>query len=687
MAPNTQDLSLHPAANAKRARETFTIALAGSPNTGKTSLFNALTGLRAQTANFPGTTVERRVGRLRIADTDVSLVDLPGLYSLYAATAEERVACDMILGKREGVPQPDAVVVIADADNIQRSLFLVSQLTEHAIPVVVALNMIDVAERHGIRVDHEALGEELGCPVVPLVARTGRGVDDLKDELARLVRPDLAEPRPAPPPRTTCDTCGACPFQSRYSWSDGVVARCVTSPRVAPERKTARIDKALTHPVIGLAAFLSVMFGVFYLIFAVATVPMDLIDALFTGIGGWVAAHVPAGDFQSLLVDGIVGGVGGILVFLPQITILFFFLALLEDSGYLARAAFVMDRLMRRIGLPGTAFVPLLAAHACAIPAIMASRVVRNPRDRLVTILVAPLMTCSARIPVYAMVTALLFPDNPGRAATVFMGAYALGITAALVMAWVFKKTILPGESKPLVLELPGYRLPSLKTALIYTYDRALVFVQQAGTIILLISVLLWGLATYPKSDEPAAALAMRAQAEQMMAASAGVNAGTAGEASALLAEADHLTSRNALAQSFAGRIGHFIEPAVAPLGFDWQIGIGIVSSFAAREVIVSTLSIVYGLGEDAGGDNPTGLYDTLRLARRADGTPVFTIATSISLLVFYVLAMQCLPTQAVTKRETNSWKWPIFQLAYMTVLAYGASFAAYRIAIFFGGG
>ncbi|NNE08420.1 MAG: ferrous iron transport protein B [Gemmatimonadetes bacterium] len=693
MSMHTQDLPLHPDANAKRAKETFTIALAGSPNTGKTSLFNALTGLRAQTANFPGTTVERRVGRTRIADRDVSMVDLPGLYSMYAATAEERVACDAILGKIEGVEKPDAVVVIADADNIQRSLFLVSQLTEHSIPVVVALNMIDVAERHGIHVDHVALGEELGCPVVPLVARTGRGVDDLRAELARIVHPEAFEPRPAPPPRSTCDTCGACPFQSRYSWSDEVVARCVTSPRVAPERKTARIDRALTHPVIGLGAFLTVMFGVFYMIFAVASVPMDLIDALFSGIGGWVASIVPAGDFQSLLVDGIIGGVGGILVFLPQITILFFFLALLEDSGYLARAAFVMDRLMRRIGLPGTAFVPLLAAHACAIPAIMASRVVRNPRDRLVTILVAPLMTCSARIPVYAMVTALLFPDNPGRAATVFMGAYALGIAAALVMAWVFKKTILPGESKPLVLELPGYRLPSLKTALIYTYDRALVFVQQAGTIILLISVVLWGLATYPKSDAPAEALAMRAQAEQMMAADAtgeaaggNVDAGT-GEAAALVAEADHLTSRNALSQSFAGRIGRFIEPAVSPLGFDWQIGIGIVSSFAAREVIVSTLSIVYGLGEDAGGDNPTGLYDTMRLARRADGSPVFTIATSISLLVFYVLAMQCLPTQAVTKRETNSWKWPIFQLAYMTVLAYGASFAAFRIATFFGGG
>jgi ferrous iron transport protein B len=372
------------------------------------------------------------------------------------------------------------------------------------------------------------------------------------------------------------------------------------------------------------------------------------------------------------LVDGIIGGVGGILVFLPQICILFLFLALLEDSGYLARAAFVMDRLMRRIGLPGTAFVPLLSAHACAIPAIMATRVIKDPRDRLVTILVAPLMTCSARIPVYAMVTALLFPQHPVKAAMLFTGAYALGIVAALAMAFVFRRTILPGEAKPLVLELPGYRIPSLRAALLLTYDRAKVFVQQAGTVILVISVVLWALASFPGVEPPQEALDLTARAEAIAAV------GGAEEAGALTAEADRLTSRHALAHSFAGRLGHLIEPVVAPLGFDWQIGIGVVSSFAAREVIVSTLSIVYGLGADATDENPTGLYDTLRRATRQDGSPVFTTATCVSLLVFYVLAMQCLPTLPVTARESGHWGWAVLQFTYMTALAWTFGFVVH---------
>jgi len=369
----------------------FVVGLAGSPNTGKTTLFNGLTGLRAQTANFSGTTVERKRGWLSIDGADFEVLDLPGLYSLRSATAEERIAADVLLGKRAGTPKPDAVVVIANADNMERSLFLISQLLEHHLPVVVALNMVDVADSHGIHVNVEELKKELGCPVVPMVARGGRGLDELRAELFSLREASLVDdiiefsyPEPA------CDACGSCPFQSRYSWSDKVASRCVKAPRVARGRKTEVIDRMLTHPWVGLTSFLGVMLAVFYLIFAVATIPMDMIDALFGNLGGWIARHVPDGDFQSLLVDGIIGGVGGILVFLPQICILFFFLAVLEDSGYLARAAFVMDRLMRRIGLPGTAFVPLLSAHACAIPAIMASRVIRDPRDRLVTILVAP---------------------------------------------------------------------------------------------------------------------------------------------------------------------------------------------------------------------------------------------------------------------------------------------------------
>ena len=377
---------------------------------------------------------------------------------------------------------------------------------------------------------------------------------------------------------------------------------------------------------------------------------------------------------QSLLVNGVVGGVGGILVFLPQICILFFALSLLEDTGYLARAAFVMDKIMRKLGLPGKAFVPLLSAHACAIPAIMAARVVENPRDRLATILVAPLMTCSARIPVYAMITALLFPQSPLKAALVFTGAYATGIIFSLGMAWIFQRTILPGGSKPLVIELPPYRLPGLRTAFLHTFDRAKIFVKQAGTIILLISLLLWTLSHYPKSTPPASAVALTVQAVQFE------KSGDIKQAAELRAAAGHLTAQRALQNSFAGKIGRVIEPAIKPLGFDWQIGIGIISSFAAREVIVSTLAVVYGVGEDVAEQNRTSLYDTLRHATRSNGAPVFTTATCMSLLVYYILAAQCLATSVVVRRETNSLKWPLFQIFYMTGLAWLASFVIYHI-------
>lgn len=652
------------------------IALVGSPNTGKTSLFNALTGLRAKTANFHGTTVENRLGLYTWKDNSYEVMDLPGLYSLNAVTPEEQVARSVLLGEREEVPRPDLAVVLVDADHLERSLFIVSELIEARMPLVVALNLVDVAERHGKQVDPEALREQLNCPVVPVAAHTGRGLDALKEVIEREVgRHAEDEAIEFLPPPSACGACtSGCPFQTRYSWSDNVAERCRNTPRVAPGSRTDTIDQWVTHPFIGLTLFFGVMLAVFYMIFSLASVPMDLIDGLFSHLGSWTASVLPEGWMRSLVVDGIIGGVGGILVFLPQICILFFFLAVLEDTGYLSRAAFVLDKLMRHVGLPGTAFIPLLAAHACAIPAIMATRVIRNPRDRLVTILVAPLMTCSARIPVYAMITALLFPDQPGMAALIFTGAYMLGIVAALGMAFVFKKTILPGERHPLVLELPGYRIPSLRTVFLQTWDRAWVFVKQAGTIILGISIVLWFIATFPRSEPPPEVASMTATAERLQAA------GQTGEASELFLQAERLESRSQLAGSFAGQIGQFIEPVVRPLGYDWQIGIGILTSFAAREVIVPTLSIVYGLGEEGAESEENGLYTALRQATHEDGTPVFTLATSLSLLVFYVLAMQCLPTQAVTKRETNSWKWPVFQLVYMTVLAYSAAWATYRL-------
>ena len=654
----------------------FTLALVGNPNAGKTTLFNALTGLRAKTANFPGTTVERKVGRLRLGSQQIVIVDLPGLYSLDSTSPDEKLAADALHGKLEHTA-PDAALVVVDATNLERNLFLVSQLLDLDCPVVVALNMMDMAKRDGIRIDVEKLRAELGCVVVPISARNGTGLEELKRELARLV--GGAMPESVAHSKPDCGSCTGCTFQARYEWTEQISTKVMDAELARRSAWTEKIDDIVTHPVFGVIVFQIVMIIIFALIFWAAKIPMDLIDHLFATVGTRVTAVLPAGDLQSLIVNGVIAGVGGILVFLPQICILFFALSLLEDTGYLARAAFVMDKVMRRFGLPGKAFVPMLSAHACAIPAIMSTRVIENPRDRLVTILITPLMTCSARIPVYAMVTALIFPDDPLKAALIFTSAYAIGILAALSCALLFKHTILPGGSKPLMIELPPYRFPGLRTALLHTFDRAMIFVKQAGTVILAISLVLWALSHYPKSAPPATAIAMQSQAAQLE------KTGKQSQAGELRANANRLTAQNSLQNSFAGKIGHFIEPAIAPLGYDWQIGIGIFSSFAAREVIVSTLAIVYGVGEDTADNNRKSLYDTLRQAKRTDGSPVFTVATCLSLLVFYILAAQCLSTQAIVRRETNSWKWPLFQIAYMSGLAYVAALLVYQTMRHFG--
>jgi ferrous iron transport protein B len=649
----------------------FTLALVGNPNAGKTTLFNALTGLRAKTANFPGTTVERKVGRLHIDHKQIVVVDLPGLYSLDSKSPDEKLAADALQGKL-GHKAPDAALVVVDATNLERNLFLASQVLELKCPMVVALNMMDMARRDGIRIDVRKLRKELGCVVVPVSARNGEGVEELKHELNRLVNGAMPEAVNHVDPH--CAGCSGCTFQARYEWTEQVSTRVVDPVIVERSVWTEKLDDVFTHPVTGVIVFNGVMLCLFALIFWLAKIPMELIDHLFSTIGSWVSSQIPPGDLQNLLVNGVIGGVGGILVFLPQICILFFALSVLEDTGYLSRAAFVMDKVMRKFGLPGKAFVPMLSAHACAIPAIMSTRVIENPRDRLVTIMITPLMTCSARIPVYAMVTALLFPQSPWKAALVFTGSYGLGVLAALLAALVFRRTILPGGSKPLMIELPPYRVPALRVALLHTFDRAKIFVRQAGTIILAISLVLWALSYYPKSTPPPAALAMTAQAAQLE------KAGDQTHAAQLRDQADRLVAQHSLQNSFAGKIGHAIEPAIAPLGFDWQIGIGIFSSFAAREVIVSTLAIVYGVGEDTAEHDRNSLYDSLRQAKRSDGTPIFNTATCASLLVFYILAAQCLSTTAVVRRETNSWKWPLFQIAYMSALAYLAALVVYQV-------
>ena len=646
--PVTKIIHRRPAAQVP-ATDEIVIALVGNPNAGKTSVFNKLTGLRAKTANFSGTTVEHRRGKAHLAGLDqpATVIDLPGLYSLDAATSEERIARDVIRGERDGIAKPGVVLLILDATNLERNLFLAGQVVEMGVPVVAALNMVDAAEASGLEVDADKLAEELGCPVIPTVARRGDGMVELRNALVKAI--EAAAPPAVTETLSACGSCAGCPFGARYDWAEGVGHRVQTSTREFGGNATEKLDKLLTHRIFGVVAFLTVMIAVFWMIFAIAQFPMGWIEWLFESAGGAVASVVPEGDVQSLLVDGVIGGVGGMLVFLPQICILFFFLALLEDSGYMARAALIMDRLMYRVGLPGKAFVPLLSAHACAIPAIMSTRVIDDKRDRLVTILVAPLMTCSARVPVYALVVALLFYGNPIMQALTFAGAYILGVVAALVVAAIFKRTILRGPTRPLVIELPNYRRPSLRNALVLTWDRAKLFVKKAGTIILLISVGLWFLATYPKTTVPD---------------------GTD----------EFVAAEMQFEGSFAGVIGRTIEPVFAPLGFDDKISVGVFSSFAAREVIVATLGVLYGVGDEVDESDP-GFLSAIRNATHNDGTPVFTIATCLSLLVFYVLAMQCLPTQAVTKRETGGWKWPAFQLGYMTVLAYTAALVTYQIA------
>ncbi len=649
----------------------LTVALVGNPNCGKTTLFNILTGLRAHTANIAGTTIEQRVGKARVDGHDLQLLDLPGMYSLSDVSPEQKIARQALMGEVPGQRGPQAVLLLLDATNIQRNLLLAGQVLEFGLPTVVALNMCDLARRSGIKINTQALADELGCPVVAISARTGEGIPELCNALTLRLSSD--EPNALPESLSACATCGGCPFRARFDWAEQVDKRCARRPVGDHDPRTAAADRVLTHPVLGIASFMVITFVLFATIFWLADYPSGAIEWVFSSLGGVVADALPPGDLNNLLVDGIIGGVGGVLVFLPQICLLFFFLSLLEDTGYLARAAVVTDRLMRRVGLPGASFVPLLSAHACAIPAIMASRVIENRRDRLVTILVSPLLSCSARLPVYTMLTALLVPSQPIKAALIFVGAYSLGIAAALLVAMALNRSILKGKAAPLLIELPSYKPPNLRNAALSMLDRGRVFLVKAGTVILLVSIGLWASATYPKSAAPREAVTMQQQAEQLEAS------GQTDDASQLRVQAESLTAAHGLSNSLAGQVGHAIEPAIKPLGFDWRIGVGIVSSFAAREMIVSTLSIIHGVGAGDGGDEM--LYESMRHAVADTGTPIYTPATCLSLLVFFVLAMQCLPTSIVARRETGTWKWPALQFVYMTLLAYSAAWVTFQVA------
>jgi len=649
------------------------VALVGNPNTGKTSLFNRLCGVRAKTANFPGTTTDVRFGRSQLGvEADpyaIELIDLPGLYRLGLDLPESRMVDDLLAG-RVPYQRPDAVLVVVDATNLVRNLYLVGEVLRAGLPTVVALNMIDLAQQRGLTIDARRLSDLLGCPVVPVVARRGVGVDPLRAFLRRVVEEALPPHPLAEPP--VPDAAGELPTARLEEWAEKVVAACVGGSGAlgtASDTVVERFDQAFTHPVLGILIFVLVMGGLFWTIFAFATVPMDLIEATFAYLGEWVRATLPAGAVRDLVAGGVLGGIAGTVVFLPQICLLFFLISLLEDTGYLARAAFVMDRILCRFGLPGYAFVPLLAAHACALPGIMATKLIPDRQDRLTTILVAPFMSCSARLPVYVLLTTLLFRDEPFKAGLAFAGCYLLGALAALGSAAIARRTILPGRSRPMVLELPTYKVPSLRSALYVAAEQGLSFLKTAGTVILAICMVMWWLSAYPKAEAPADAIALRAQA----AATSDPE-----RAAELLTAANGAELRYQQGQSYAGRLGRIVQPIFAPLGYDWQLSVGVITSFLAREVFVSTLTVLLA-GTDAGDSPDAGVIERIRVATRADGTPLLTPAVSASLLVFFVLAMQCLPTLVTSRKETGSWKWPLLQLGWMSTLAWCFAFLTYH--------
>ncbi|HEX5070338.1 MAG TPA: ferrous iron transporter B [Vicinamibacterales bacterium] len=634
--------------------------LVGNPNTGKTTLFNLLCGARAKTSNFPGTTTALRTGTLKRGHVSVEVLDMPGIYDEMLDTPEARIVRNAMGDARQ---KDDLVIVIVDASNLSRHLVLVGQLLAAHTRLILCLNMLDVAERRGLAVDAAALVERLGVPVVPMVAARGLGIEDLRRAIERVADEHGGSVRAASGP--PADAAHEVLTAWARSVAAGVVRR-TEEPGRSGREFTERLDRLLTHPVLGFAVFIAVMGGLFFALFFLAKVPMELIDATFAGLSALVQHYFPAGAIRDLLTDGVIGGIAGTVVFLPQICFLFFLISLLEDTGYLARAAFVMDRFLHRFGLPGHAFVPLLTAHACALPGIMSTRLIPDRRDRLVTILVAPFMSCSARLPVFVMLTSLLFAGYPALAPVAFAGCFMLGAGAAFLSAMLFSHTILKGKARPIILELPAYQVPSIRNAVLTARDQGLSFLKTAGTAIMAICVVMWWLSAYPHVAPPAEAVALRAQASAAATQPA--------DATAMVDQASRLESRAQQAGSFAGWLGHAIQPVFAPLGYDWQLSAGLLTSFLAREVFVSTMAVLAGAGDDE-----AGVMAGVRTMRREDGRSVFTPATSASALVFFVLAMQCLPTLAVTRRESGSLKWSALQLGYMSGVAYLAAFVVYQ--------
>ena len=717
------------------------VALTGNPNCGKTTVFNALTGLRAKVGNYAGVTVERKEGRLRGTPPEiaVTLLDLPGTYSLSPKSLDEQISRDVLFNRLHDVPLLRLVVIVVDASNLERNLYYATQVIELGYPGIVALNMMDVAEENGRRTDVQQLSRELGVPVVPLVASRGRGVEALRQKIVSLIEranrvaaprsfcqlPELFSREVATIANLHAKTFPTCALnaqaeallvlsdetalssspehypqdihqlvtvarqrlegagldwrsaaiEARYARVAEVHREVTTEFAKSEETLSDKLDRVLTHRVWGVLIFTGIMTLMFQSIFSFARIPMEAIQSAVDSFGGLVSGMIPPGDLNSLLVDGVIAGVGAVIVFLPQILLLFLFIGFLEDTGYMARAAFLMDRLMSKVGLHGKSFIPMLSSFACAIPGIMATRTIETPKDRLVTILVAPLMSCSARLPVYTLLIGACIPDQRvlgvvGLPGLTMLAMYLFGIIVALLMAWLFKKTLLKGETPLLIMELPPYKRPLLRVVLRHMWDRSRLFLRRAGTVILGINILLWGLATYPRTN-----------VESLNRST--VKSQTQGADSTI--ERSNGLTQNELAgeqlrNSFAGRLGRAIEPAIAPLGFDWKMGIGIVASFAAREVFVSTMSTVYNIGRyDKSRSSIKSLAETLQLQKKPDGSPVYTPLVAVTLMVFYVFALQCVSTVAIVRRETNSWKWPFFQWLYMGALAWVLAFVTYH--------
>jgi ferrous iron transport protein B len=635
----------------------ITVALAGNPNAGKTTLFNALTGLKQKVANYPGVTVERKEGPWRLNGSTARLIDLPGLYSLDATSLDEQIASSIIRGEQTGIPKPNVIVAVVDATNLERNLYLVTQLFEFGIPVVVALTMIDVFERQKHEIDVEMLSTFLKAPVVTINASSGRGIDELAATIKTLLGTTPAAPYVIQKSDEESGPNGK--IFSRYKFISNAVQESVWHSDHKQHRISEKIDRLLTHKVFGLLILVAILLLVFQTIFSWASLPMNLLESAFSAAADAVRGSFPPGILTDLLADGIIAGVGGVVVFLPQIMLLFLFISLLEDSGYMARAAFLLDKLMSRVGLHGKAFLPLISSFACAIPGIMATRTIESQRDRFATIMIAPFMSCSARLPVYTLMIATFFAGKTvfgfiSLGAVLMLAMYSLGIVVAIIVAFLLKRTLLKAPPPPFLMEMPPYRMPNLRTVFQNMFMRAWLFLKRAGTVILAISIILWALMYFPRSTDPLIVAPIDGQ------------------------EQSSKPESEQLKHSFAGQLGHVIEPMIRPLGFDWKIGVALIASFAAREVLVSTLSIIYSVGKDENEESET-LISAVRDAKADDGTPVWTPLTALSLMVFFVLAMQCMSTLAVVRRETNSWRWPAFMFTYMTLIAYIGAVVTYQ--------